>query len=412
MTDDGHARLRAGSAWAVASVAVLLASGFLRTIVGARFLTPADIGLIGIAVLALGFIEAVASTGIDSALVAAREDVEAYLDPAFTVQVVRGFVVFGLLWTVAPTIAWMFEARASAGVIRAVAVVAAVRGLANPGVALAVRRLDFRRVFWWSLPEVVCSLGLTLALVIVRRDVWALVIGIVAGQAVATIASYGLVRRVPRLTFDRQRLRELLRFGRFVSGSRALMYFSATLDTAVVGLATGVHTLGLYQFAARIAELPVVTFTRAAAQVALPALSGVHENTTGLRRTWRTLLGGVFAVNVGVAIVILVAGEAVVEAVAGARWLPALPLMRVLAFAMPFRAVVVLTGQLLDARAQPQLTLRLNALRLAGLIVVLPMLARWSGVQGVAYGVLLANACAAALALRLATRVLSAHPSR
>ena len=408
MTDAGHARLRAGSAWAFASVGVVLASGFFRTIVGARYLAPADIGLIGIALLALGFVEAVASTGVDTALVASTEDVESYFDPAFTIQVVRGFAVFALLWAVAPAVAWMYNEPGATAVIRAVAVTAVLRGPTNPAVAIAVRRLDFRRVFWWSLPEVVCSLGLTFAVVLVRRDVWALVIGIVGGQAVGTIASYGLVPRMPRFTLHRQPLEKLLRFGRFVSGSRALMYFSVNLDSAVVGYAAGVYTLGLYQFATRIAQLPVVTFTRAAAQVALPALSGTHENTGGLRRTWRTLLLWVFWVNVAAAIVILIAGEAAVEAVVGPQWLPALPLMRILAFAMPFRAILLLAGQLLDARGQPELTMRLNAIRLAALIVVLPALAGWSGVQGVAQGVLLANAGAAVLALRLSTRVLAA----
>lgn len=404
-------RLRTGSAWALASVGVILASGFLRTIIGARHLTPAEIGLMGIALLAVGFIEAVVSSGIDTALVAAREDVESYFDTAFAVQIARGVAIFGLLWTAAPTIAWFFEAAAATNVIRAVALVAPIRGLANPAVALAVRRLDFKRMFWWSLPEAACALGLTAALLIIRRDVWALVIATVAGQAVGTLASYGLVPRKPRLAFDRQRLRELLRFGRAVSGSRALMYVSANLDTAVVGVAAGAHTLGLYQFAARIAELPVVTFTRAAAQVALPTFSRQHDHTGDRRRTWRRLLGAVVAVNAASALVILVLGEAAVGAIAGARWLPALAVMQVLALAMPFRAVIVLTSQLLDARAKPTWTVRLNAVRLAALVVVLPLFSVWGGVRGVAFGVLIVNAGIATLALHTSSRALAAEPA-
>ena len=151
-----------------------------------------------------------------------------------------------------------------------------------------------------------------------------------------------------------------------------------------------------------------MTFTRAAAQVALPALSGTHQNTDGLRKTWRTLLQWVFCVNVAAALAILIGGEAAIEAVVGPQWLAALPLMRILAFAMPFRALLVLAGQLLDARGQPEATMRLNAVRLAALILVLPVLAGWSGVQGVAYGVLLANAGTSVLALRLSSRVLAA----
>lgn len=403
--DRARAPIRAGGAWALASVAVVLIVGLVRTIISARYLAPAEIGLVGIALLALGFIEAVASTGIDSALVATRDDVDAYMDPAFTVQVVRGLLVFGLLCAAAPGIAWMFGAEGATAVIRSVAVIALLRGLANPAVALAIRQLDFRRVFWWGLPELLCSLGLTIVLVIVRGDVWALVIALLAAQVVATIASYGLVPRRPMFTLARERIQQLLKFGRFVSASRALMYCSVNLDAAVVGVGMGTHSLGLYQFAARVAELPVTTFTRAAAQVALPALSGLRESPAVLLRTFRTMLAGVFAVNCAAAMFVIFLGEMAVEAVAGPRWLAAVPVLKILAIAMPFRAVVVLTGQLLDAIGQPAATMQLNAVRLVSLLVLLPSLGEWGGAQGVAQGVLLANAGAALFSLRLSTRM-------
>jgi len=401
----GPSHLAAGGGWALASVAVALASGVLRTILIAHVLGPADIGVMGIALLALGFVESVASTGVDTALVAVREEVEDYLDPAFTIQVARGLTVMALLWLAAPAIAWAFHTSAATSVIRAVSVVAVLRGLANPAVALALRRLAFRRVFWWSLPEAVTAVAVTVPLAFVRRDVWALVAGAVAAQAAATLASYGMVPRIPRLVFARARIRHLLQFGRFVSGSRALMYFSVYADAAIVGLTMGTHTLGLYQFASRIAELPVVTFTRAIAQVALPAAGG-HQSTP-LKEVWRTLAGWVLVVNGTAAAVIVIAGGLVVDTIAGAQWIDAVPLMRILAVAMLFRAIVLLTGQLLDGAGRPRLTFRLNAIRLAMLVVVLAPLAAWGGAVALAWGVLIANAGAALYALRLSSRAVS-----
>jgi O-antigen/teichoic acid export membrane protein len=406
LTERGPAQLRAGSAWALASVAVTLSAGILRTFVVARFLEPVEIGLLGIALLALGFVEAMTSTGVDTALTARRE-VETYIDPGFTIQVARGFAVFGLLWAAAPAIAHLFGNGAAVDVVRSVATIAALRGLANPAVVLPVRRLDFRRVFWWSLPEVLSSLLLSIGLVYLRRDVWALIIAVVIGQAVGTIASYGLAQRRPRLVFHRQRILELLRFGGFVSGSRALMYFSVNADAAVVGVVMGTQALGLYQFATRVAELPVVTFTRAVAQVALPALSGFETGAETLRRAWRTMLGWVMAVNAASVVIILMFGETIVGAVAGRQWLPAVPIMRILAAAMLFRGILVLTGQLLDAVGQPAQTLRLNAVRFGTLVVVLTPLAAWDGPRGVAQAVLVANGIAVLWASRLTARALS-----
>ena len=404
LIDERRARLGSVSAWALASVLVGLFFALLRTVVIARVLDPIEIGLMGIALLALGTLEAVTNSGVDTALVARRTDVEPYLDPTFTIQVARGLLLFALLWVLAPLLARAFHSDAAVSVIRSVAAIAVLRGIANPAAVYAVRELDFRRVFWWSLPEVVASFCLTVAFAVVRRDVWALVIGSVGGQLVGSAASYGLVPRRPRVVLHRARMRSLLQFGKFVSGSRALMYLSVNLDSAVVGMSMGTHALGLYQFAVRVAELPVVTFTRALAQVALPTLSGLHTSAAALRQAWWMLVRWVLTTSVIVALAIVLFGAASVRVLVGERWLDSVPAMRILAVAMLFRAMIVLTGQLLDAVGRPAETLRLNAVRFAALLVVLPPLAAWDGLRGAAQAVLLANAGAAILAVRMSWR--------
>jgi O-antigen/teichoic acid export membrane protein len=402
----GHTapQLRAGSAWALASLLTAMFFGLLRTIVVARFLEPFEIGVMGIAVLALGFVEAVASSGVDTALIAERGDVGAYLDSAFTIQIARAVLLFVLLWIGAPLLARAFHDAAAAGVIRSVATIVLLRGLSNPAAVYAIRQVNFRRLFWWSLPEVLTAFCLTVAFAFLRRDVWALVIGTVGGQVVAMLASYGVVPHRPRATLRLERIAHLLRFGRFVSGARALMYSSVHVDAAVVGVSMGTQALGLYQFAFRVAELPIVTFTRAVSQVALPALSGLHAHTPRLRRVWRTMLAWVLGVNGAAALGILLLGEAAVRISVGERWIGSVPVMRVLAVAMLLRGVTVLTGQLLDAVGQPARTLRLNALRFAALVILVPALGMRGGLVGVASAVLAANAAAALLALRFAER--------
>ncbi len=184
------------------------------------------------------------------------------------------------------------------------------------------------------------------------------------------------------------------------------MYFSVYLDATLVGLTMGTHALGVYQFAARIAELPVTTVTRPLAQVTLPAVSGVHPDVIALNRSWRAMLVSAFAVNLMAAICTILLGPAVISVLAGERWLEAVPVMRILSIAMLFRAPVILVGQLFDGCRRPELTLRLNAVRLGALILLLPPLARWSGLPGIAGAVLVINVLAAAMALRSSARML------
>lgn len=81
------------------------ALGFIRTIILARLLEPSDFGLMGIAMLAIATLEAFSQTGFQTALIQKKENVEEYLDTAWTVSVIRGALLFFILFVLAPAVA-------------------------------------------------------------------------------------------------------------------------------------------------------------------------------------------------------------------------------------------------------------------------------------------------------------------
>ncbi|MBN1830470.1 MAG: oligosaccharide flippase family protein, partial [Deltaproteobacteria bacterium] len=78
---------------------------FVRTIVLARLLSPTDFGLLGIALLSMSMLETFSQTGFKAALIQKKEDITSYLDTAWTVSVLRGLVLFLLIYFSAPLIA-------------------------------------------------------------------------------------------------------------------------------------------------------------------------------------------------------------------------------------------------------------------------------------------------------------------
>jgi O-antigen/teichoic acid export membrane protein len=390
---------RTGGAWALLTLGCTLALAILRTLIIARLLLPEDLGTVAIALLALGFIETITTTGMDTALVSQQGNVEQDLDPAFTVQAIRGAGVAAAMWILAPSVAWVFGNPAAIPVVHAISVVAVLRGLVNPASLLLSRRFEFRRIFWWSLPEMVVGAGLAVGFAYVRRDLSALVIALIGGQMVATAATYGMVPRCPRLCFDWPRIRRLLHFGKWVSGARTLMYLSVTADAFIVGSLLGTQALGLYQFAYRVSELPVLTFSRAVGIVALPGFSELQGRPIELRQAYHGALQLAIGINCLFAVGILLFGEVAIAWLVGARWLPALPVLRILTAAMVFRAVLIVSSQYFDAARQPRLTVRANALRLAALLLSIGPLVSAFGTHGAATSVLLSSITAAGVSL-------------
>jgi O-antigen/teichoic acid export membrane protein len=388
----------AAGRWALLGRALVGASGFVRTLVLARLLTPRDFGAMGATLVVLNAIEALTETGFETALVQRREDVDRFYDSAFTLQVLRGIGLAALLWVGAPLGAAFFREPVLVPVLRAIALVVILRGLANPAKVRWVRELRFDTLFWWRLPEVATSLVLAIVLALVLRNVWALVITFIATQAVTTVVSHILARRRVRLSLDRARVRELAHYGKWVLATQVMLFLSLQGDNAFVARVLGVAALGFYQVAFRVAELPIVGLTQVVSQVGLPSLSALHAERDRLTAWYFAALRIVLLAHAAFVALVLLAGGPLTRLMLGERWLPIVPALKILAVAMLLRSVVTLGGTLFNALGEPRLAYQLNATHLAIMAMTIYPLARLlGGLEGVALSVALGLLGAAAL---------------
>ena len=394
-------RALAAGGWAFLARTLLTASGFARTLVLARLLSPQDFGLMGTALVVLSAIEAFTGTGFETALMQRRGDNSGLYHSAFTIHLARGGALAALIWIGAPVAAAFFHGPALMPVLRTTGLILILRGLTNPAMLELYRDLRYDTLFWWSLPEVAVGLASAVALGIVLRNVWALVWSLIAAQAANTVVSHVLARRPPRLTLDRAGIRELTHYSKWILATSAVTFLSLQGDNGFVAKALGFGALGFYQVAFRIAELPVTGFTQVVMGVALPSLSALQHERDRLLSWYVGAQRLVLLVHGAFVALILPFGAPLTRALLGPKWLPIVPALRILAIAMLLRAIVDLAGILFNAVGVPRLAYRLQAVRLAGLAVAIYPLSRvMGGVEGVAVAVLVGLVGATLLGLR------------
>jgi lipopolysaccharide exporter len=394
-------RALAAGGWAFLARTLVATSGFARTLVLARLLSPVDFGAMGAALVILAALEAFTGTGFETALLQRRGDIDHLYDSVFTIQLLRGVGLAALVWMAAPFAAAFFRGPVLVPVLRAVGVVLILRGLANPAKLQLYRELRYDTLFWWSLPEVAISLGSAVALGVVLRNVWALVISLIATQAVATVLSHIIVARAPRLALDRAAIREVAHYSKWVLATQAVTFLNVQGDNGFVARALGIGSLGFYQVAFRIAELPVTGFTQVVMQVALPSLSALQRERDHLRSWYIGAERIVLIVHGAFVALILLFGAPLTHAFLGPIWMPIVPALKILVVAMLLRALVDLAGTLFNAVGEPRLAYRLHGTRLAIMAVAIyPLSQLMGGLQGVAVAVLLSLIGAMALCLR------------
>ncbi|MGB2630823.1 MAG: lipopolysaccharide biosynthesis protein, partial [Candidatus Omnitrophota bacterium] len=362
----------------------------VRTIVLARLLSPDDFGLMGIAILAINMLETFSQTGIETALVHKKENIEAYLDIAWTIQVTRSVILFVLLYFGAPLVAHFFNSPQALRVVRILAFLELFRGMKNIGTVYFQKELRFDKQFVLGFSGIAVNIAVSLTLAFVLRNVWALVYGSLSGAFVVLIMSYILQPYKPRIRLETLKIKELLDFGKWLLGSSILGFLITQGDDIFVGKLLGITALGLYQIAYHFSNAPATEITHVISRVTFPVYSKIQDNIPRLRDAYFNVLQLTASLSFPLAALIFVMAADFTKIFLGDKWMSMVPAMRVLAIWGLIRSVGATAGPFFYAIGRPKVIAKLQFLQLILLIsTIYPLTVKW-GILGTSLSVVFA----------------------
>lgn len=362
---------------------VLLA---LSIVILARLLDPADYGLVAMVTALIGIGELLRDMGLSMASVQAKTVSAEEKSNLFWANTLIGAVLTAAAYLLAEPIAALYGREELVGITHALAFTFLINGVATQFKAQINRDLRFMTLgFTEALPQ---AAGLAAAIV------WAVSIGGYGALVIQAlvIAAGGLLldlvfaRWWPRGYSRTTSIRRFLRFGGALAGTQTLAYLSKNLDTVALGLTVGSTPLGWYNRAYQITVLPLTQLTAPMSRVAVPILSRVQDDARAFGRFLRA--GQFFSVGLASVCYGTIVGmaEPLVRVVLGETWLPAAPVLQVLAISGVFRAMGQVPYWLFlskgHAGRQFRFYLVAQPVIIVGILVGLPF-----GLIGVAWGV-------------------------
>ena len=388
------ARVVKGAGWVFAGKIVGRGMQLVKLVVLARLLSPEDFGLFGIVLLAIAALQSFTQTGFSTALIQRKDNTEDYLDTAWTVQVIRGLVLAGILFAVAPVVGWFFEEPRCVPLLRVMCASVAIGGFVNIGIIYFRKELEFHKQFIYDLGTAIVSLAVGVVLAYRLRSVWALIWAGMAGAATRCILSYVIHPYRPRVRTQYSEAAELFRFGRWVLGSSVVIFLAGNLDHAFLGKMLGVGALGLYQMAYRLSNTPATEVTHLTNAVMIPAYAKVQDEGERLGRGFLQVFELVTSVALPLTVFIVVAAPEIVLGLLGKKWEAAVTPLQVLAVAGCLNAIEATSGPVFMGVGQPRLDFFKNLCRVAVMLVsIYPLTVFW-GVTGTCVSVVL-GLCAA-----------------
>ncbi len=360
----------------------------LMLIVLARLLSPEDFGLMGIALLVLAAMKRLTEIGLDAALIQQKEDnVDSYLDTTWCLEVARGVLIFCVLFALAPYIASFFGESRATPLIRVLALGPLFLGLKNPGVVYFEKNLEFHKYFLYKVGGGLLQFVVGVGYALQSPTVWALVFGSLSKPVSKLVMSYILHDYRPWPSFKRDHAKELIHFGKWITGASIIGWIGTQGDDAFVGWYLTATALGFYQYAYQMADAPARELSGVISRITFPAYSALQEDTAEVRsaliQSTRFVALIAFPVAFGIALV----APSFVRGILGAEWTPMILTLQILAMYGLFHAITQNFGSLWKALGRPDLIAKTGTLRILCIaVLVWPATAMW-GIEGTAVAV-------------------------
>ena len=269
--------------WSVTSIVTLQGLRLFSSVVTARMLLPADFGLLAVATATLVFFDQVSNLGVDSALIQRKEIHDEELDAAWTFEFIRRNVIALLFLACAPLLGkWVADTRVLM-VMFMNCLGVFIGSWRNNGMVMFRRELQFRPIFISEFVPAVFSCCLTIGLLLVWRNIMALLVSMVCTAMVTVVTTYILHPHRPRFRLPWTQLKNLLSFGSCLLGNTIVEMIRNQVVTLALARLVGTVKLGFFD-RANVFSLNIFSQIQGLIwRVSYPLFSAEHHSERGVR---------------------------------------------------------------------------------------------------------------------------------
>jgi PST family polysaccharide transporter len=290
-------------------------------------------------------------------------------------------LILALAW---PAAAFFSEPRLAA-IMAVLALAPLLLGLIEIPAASLLQREKFQWLAGAEFASAMAGIVVALWIAIMGGGAWALVWQHLTQRIVKAAVILPASGFRPRLVLSFAKLAEHLGFARDTVGWSMMTFVSRQADTLIVGKFLGAATLGLYNVAVRVMQLPVNIFGGSLNSAIYPRLVQLRESPAALRQIVLAATMAQAAFVFPPIAAIAASSDAFFELLLSDRWNGAGDIFTLLATAAAVQTVIGLNGSLLQAVGQTGARLRLTV-EYAVLWTVLALILAQFGIEAVAAG--------------------------
>jgi teichuronic acid exporter len=344
---------------------------FLVVVVLARLLTPEDFGIIALLAFFTNLSVAFVQGGLSIAIIQ-RQQTSSYEESViFWWNLAASAILGSAIVLAGPSFAAFFDQP----VLRSLVFVAAAQIILSAAgavhTALLTRDMRFDLLTKASLFASLTSGAIAVGAAVMGLGVWALAVQIVALTALNTAALWIMLTWRPSLHFQFGTIRELFGFGAWVSVGNLMEAIYTNGIALLIGKLHGVRDLAYYNQAWGTQLIPSSALSIIVGRVSLPLFASNQHSPDAMRGSLRLAIRCVALVNAPAMVGLALLSDLVITVLFGPQWLPAAPVLSILALGGILFPLHVINLQYVLAQGQSATFIRIEVIKKAlGIICV------------------------------------------
>lgn len=347
----------------------------------ARLLAPEMFGIMLLINTLRTGTELLSDIGIGQSVVrSSNANDRAFLDTAWTLQLLRGILLMLLTLLLAAPVAAFYDNPQLALIIALVSSTFLFIGLQSPEIFLIQREMRLKQRAVYDLTSTFVQCAMTIGFAYVWPSVWALVWGLILSTLFSTGLSYMFgPLRLPRITWQSQHVKEILHFGKWIFLSTAIYFAAISTDKIYFTTVLPLALVGVYSVSRTFSDMLASLSQRVGAFLVFPKVAGLKEQRfemaprfRQLRRTALILVAAAMAVAIAVS-------DGLILLLYDDRYHAAAFMLPVLLIGVWFAILAIFAESTLIGLDRPQASATGNSVKFAVMAAGLPLAIWQSG---------------------------------
>jgi O-antigen/teichoic acid export membrane protein len=265
--------------WTVVSYGAAQSLRVVNSLVLTRLLVPSAFGQMTLVTTVIVGITLLSDIGLGPSIIqSARGDDPRFLNTAWTLQVIRGTV----MWMVALLLSWpaarFYHDPTLLKVLPVLALSMILTGFNSTNLLTLSRHMGVRRLFAIDFSTQVVALLVTVAWAYHWPSIWALVGGNLASSLYRLTLSHraSIVPGIRnRFLWDKESLSNILHFGKWIFLGTAFFFFASQADRLILGKVVSLSVLGVYGIAFSLSDIPRSVIGAFSSKVGYPFIAKI-----------------------------------------------------------------------------------------------------------------------------------------